>query len=347
MKNISRLFIPFIAIIIFAFVYYGEGDTLYPVDNYPVWMMDSSGNRTDQTSGLYYIGYKNGKKIFISCDDVGAIHRISLDEKNEDPVIKIDSIHFSKEAYEVIKYFRKKDFEEIVFDIKNKTVYLSVEGSEFDEIDPFKYQEVEGIYELAYNKDEFSFDTITSIRKLSLPEDIFEYTLDNISMEGFAVSDNFFFLGLENYQTELNEFTDSTILYVLNRNTNELKKINTRELRIATICGLFAVDDYTLYGVDRNARRAFYIKFNDDHSVRDFKVKDIDLSIPGHKTINMILGTSAESITLDDEGNIYIAVDPWSKFYMPDNRDKKKLSEKEINNFIDKTPILYKFKNIF
>jgi hypothetical protein len=347
MKSTLRLSIPFIAIVIFSFFYYSNNGVLDPIDNYPIWMKDSTGNKTDQTSGLFYVGEKNGKKIFITCDDVGAIHRLSIDESGSAPVIIIDSIHFSREAFDVIKDFRKKDFEEIVLDKKNNVIYLSLEGSEFDDNEPLKFKEVEGIYELKYNKDEFTFDTITSIKKLELPPAMFEHTFDNIAIEGMAVSENYFFFGLENYQVSEEQFTDSTILYIMNRQTNEIKKINTRDMRISTICGLFAVDDFTLYGIDRNLRRAFKIKFNKDHSVSNYKLKEMNLTIPGHRNINMILGTSIESITLDDEGNIYAAVDPWSRFYMPDNQDRKRLTEKEIENFKELLPILYKFKNTF
>ena len=95
MKNLFRIFLPLIAIIIFVNLYFIHSDIIKTADNYPIWMKDSSGNRTDQTSGLFFTGEKDGKKMFISCDDIGKINRISVDESKKPPQFEFTEIKFS------------------------------------------------------------------------------------------------------------------------------------------------------------------------------------------------------------------------------------------------------------
>lgn len=347
MNQLIRVFIPLIVIIVFVNLYFAHPDGIQPVGNYPIWMKDSTGIQTDQTSGLSYVGEKDGIKIFISCDDIGKIHRLTIDESKNPPQLTIKEISFSEEVQELFRKFKKTDMEEIFYDKFNNKILLSIEGHEYSSQDPMIYRKKEGIYEITFNKDILTFDTILTIKRLQLPKEVYVHTFDNIGFEGFSATENYFFLGLENLQQDGNEFSDSTILYILNRKTNELKSIGTRELKISTICGLYAADDYNLYGIDRNRRSMFYIKFDENHSVIQNETKEMDLSIPLHKDINRILGIAPESITFDFKGNIYVSIDPWKDFYKPDLTEKKKLSNEELKNFYDNVPIIYKFKNIF
>ncbi|MEO8447701.1 MAG: hypothetical protein ABI528_09415 [bacterium] len=352
MKHVLRVFLPLIAIIVFVNLYFAHPDGIQPIDNYPIWMKDSAGMQTSQTSGLSYVGMKDGKKVFISCDDIGKINRLDIDESRIPPSITITEISFSEKVRELFAKFKKTDMEEIVYDRPNNKILLSIEGHEYSSHDPQIYRKKEGIYEITFNKDILTFDSINTIRRLDFPKELYTYTFDNIGFEGFAATENYFFIGLENYQakvpnTDRTEFTDSTVLYIYNRKTNEMKSLGTSELKITSICGLYATDDHNLYGIDRNRRSMFYIKFKDDFTVDKVESEEMDLSIPGHKEINKIIGMAPESITFDEAMNIYVTIDPWRDFYKPDLAEKKKLSNEELKNFYDGVPVMYKFENVF
>ncbi len=347
MKHIVRIILPLAVIIIFVNLYFANPTGIQPVDGYPVWMKDASGRQTNQTSGLFYAGEKDGMKIFVGADDIGKINRIAIDERVSPPELTINEIVYSDEVHSLLKKFKKSDMEDISFDKKNNKIYISIEGHEYNPEYPEMYKQKEGIYETTFNKDILTFDTLLTIRKLEFPKELYSYTYDNIGFEGLAVTDNYFFLGLENFQITEAMFSDSTILYVFNRKTKELKSLGTRDLKISTICGLYAADDYNLYGIDRNRRSMFYIKFNPDFTVQHFEIREMNLCIPFHKDINSVIGIAAESITFDNEGKIYVAVDPWKELYKPDITDRRKLTSEEMENFNNLTPILYKFNNEF
>jgi hypothetical protein len=322
-------------------------EKIEPIDDYPIWIIDSTGKHTEQTSGIYYLGKLDGKKVFLTCDDIGKLNKLLINENIIPPFIEIKEIGLSNEIRDVFSSFRKKDFEAISFDSKKNNICISVEGYAYNKKDPVAFKKQEGIYELNFNKDVIRFDSLVSIHKLEIPETVYEHTQDNIGIEGLAVTDNYYFLGLENCRTKTGSFTDSTFLYIINKETNGVITIPTKELNISSICGLYAKSDLELYGIDRNTRSMFRIKFNPDFTVDDIEIKEIDLQIPDHKDINQILGVAPESITLDEYNYIYVTVDPWRDYYKPDTQDKKKLNEKEKEYFKNTVPIIYKFENPF
>ena len=342
-----RVLAPLIIIIAFILFTILANGKVEPTDSYPLWIIDSSGNHTDQTSGIYYLGTHDAKKVFLTCDDIGKLNKLIIDESKTPPSIVIKEISLSNQVKKIFSNFRKRDFEGIAFDKKRNKIYLSVEGYAYDKKDPTTYKKYEGVYVLSCNRDALKFDSLLTIIKLKLPSTIFEYTQDNVGLEGIALTDNYLFLGLENCRNELQNFTDSTFLYIVDRKTNEVITISTKDLNISTICGLYAVNDFELYGIDRNSRSMFRVLFNLDFMVDDIAKKEIDLQIPNHKDINQILGIAPESITLDEQNNIYVTVDPWRDYYKPDSQDRKYLSEEELNYFKETIPIIYKFKNPF
>lgn len=347
MRHVLRVLFPLIVIIIFIKFYTGSQGEIESIDNYPIWMKDSSGKHTDQTSGLFYVGMSNNKKVFISCDDIGKMNRLIVDENVFPPAIEIIEIKFSDSVTSLFKKFKKTDMEEIYYDSLKNKILLSIEGHEYSSYDPEIYRQKEGIYEITFNKDILTFDTLLTIKRLKFPKELYAHTFDNIGFEGFSATDNYFFLGLENFQAKGDVFSDSTILYIFNRKTSELIAIGTKDLQISTICGLYSVDDYNLYGIDRNKKNMFHIKFNPDFTVENIAIKEMNLSVPMHSDINNIIGIAPESITFDNEGNIYVATDPWKDIYKPDISVKKRLSTEELENFYQYIPMMYKFKNPF
>lgn len=321
--------------------------TVDPVPGYPIWMQDSDGHYTNQTSGICIVSDSANIKNFIVADDIGVIRRVVINENIFPHTIRIDSIHLSAAAQSFLQNFRKKDFEEIIFRKSDNKLLISIEGYVNDSNIVYDFKNYEGVFELQTNGNLISCDTITAIKKINVPSEVFEFTRVNVAIEGMTKSPNFYFMGLENAMISDIIFSDSTYIYILDDDLKLLKKINTHDLGIMTICGLYAVNDYELYCIDRNQKKIFCIKFNPDFSVADYGVADMNLTVPGYPEINKIMGFSPESITFDNEGSIYVALDPWKEVYNPDVFDKKKLTEKDMEYFANKVPVLYKFKNPF
>ncbi|MBX7046931.1 MAG: hypothetical protein K1X86_13960 [Ignavibacteria bacterium] len=320
-----------------------------PAEGYPIWMKSPEGKFSLQTSGLFYLGRQGQKKFFLSANDNGRIDRISLDESFSPPKFDGQVLHF--EVASTAKFFAelaKMDFEDIVYDKVTNRILVSIEGnSDFVPPRRVSYQKTEGLYELEFNKTILDCDTLKKVKKIPLPEELFLYTNDNVTFEGFAITDNHIYLGLENITDVNSQFSDSTYLYIMDRNTRAIKKISSKLFNVRSITGLCAKDDFTLYGVDRESKKLFYVKFNPDFSIKEHKEKPFDLPMPGHPDFSMDKMTGVEAIAVDDEGNIYTDVDPWSDLYKPDLTPKALLSEEEKINITKLIPVLYKYKNPF
>lgn len=303
------------------------------IDGFPIWLKDGDKN-SDQTSGITFIGEKNGKKYFLICDDIGKIHRISIN----DTKLKIETIKFDDSVDKFLKNFEKEDFEEIVYDKQTNQVFISIEGNGPD----FK-QEV-GIYKVKFKNDDVFSDEIVKIEKVNFNDwdEITKYTSNNIGFEGVGVSDTKFFLGLEGFQFG-DLFLDSTLIYVIDKNSKQLiKKVSTKNLQIHTICGLYAVDDYHIFGIDRNQQNLFEIKFKKNYDVEYSNIVKLDLPVPKKRDLKYV--ASIESITFDNENYVYVIDDPWKKFYVPPSYILEQLSEKDVENFKKFIPLLFKYK---
>lgn len=310
-------------------------------EGFPTWLKDSF-SRTDQTSGITFIGnIENGEKIFLVCDDIGDIFRISISKEN---IISLNKIVFSDEVNNYLKKYPKLDFEEIVFDKKRNEVYLSIEGN--SERGKNNFKEFNNIYKLIFKNNSPFSDTIVSFNKIDIqPRETFEkYLNENFGYEGMAVDDNYLYLALEGF-AENNNFADSTIIFVVDKNNfNIIKEISTKEFGIHTICGLYAEDNRKLWGVDRNNRKIFYIEFNNDFTVNKLLLKEIPISIPVYPNLDYV--AAIESICIDDEKNLYLVDDPWKRFYVPQGETTVKLDSITLNNFKEYIPIIYKFNSV-
>ncbi|GIV45481.1 MAG: hypothetical protein KatS3mg036_0299 [Ignavibacterium sp.] len=60
-----------------------------------------------------------------------------------------------------------------------------------------------------------------------------------------------------------------------------VREISTKELGIHTICGLYAIDDYHLYGIDRNQQHFFEIVFDRDYNVIKCDLVKLELPCAG------------------------------------------------------------------
>ncbi len=325
---------------IFSFNFFviaqNENITLLPDENFPLWLKTNQ-SRTDQTSGITFIKSEFGKKYFLLADDIGAIHLLAL---NGDSVFSIDKITFSDSACNYFSNFPKKDFEEISYDKNNGNVFLSVEGNGEN------FNEYVGIYKLNFNENNVFSKQIISIEKMTYkPTSLFyKYTDKNIGYEGFALDDNYFYLGLEGFQNN-SQFADSSLFFIANKSDlNIIKGISTKSLGFNTICGLFSDKNYSLWGIDRNNRKIFHILFDEEFNIRSFKKFDGESYIPGYHKLNYL--PSYESITMDDDENLYIVDDPWKEVFVPKQNILDSLNTETINNFKKYIPIIFKYKII-
>ena len=303
--------------------------------NYPRWLSEGEFH-TDQTSGITFIGKdSSGNKNFLLADDIGKIHLLKI---SKDTMFSLIDIKFSDDVINYFKDFPKNDFEEIVFDPATKNVYLSVEGNGDD------YRKFVHIFRLIFKNDNIFSAYIQNVEDLQIKpkEELLEYTKPNIGFEGLAVDSKNFYLGLENIFGP-KSFGDSTLIYIVNKKNLMIEKIiSTAGLGIQTICGLYSDKDKSLWGVDRNQRLIFHLTLNEDFDVNQFWKTDFVPAIPGY--VNIPYVSSAESICMDDEKNIYIVDDPWYEFYIPPDSVLNRLDEKTISDFKQFIPVIYKFK---
>lgn len=307
---------------------------LKPDANYPRWLNTDS-SRTDQTSGITFIKSDSGKKYFLLADDIGKIHLLTIEN---DTLFNINTLEITDSAKSFVDILPKADFEEITFDPHTNSIYLSIEGNGND------FRKDVGIYKIYFNDNQFPYRQINYLEKLNFyPTELFlKYTDKNIGYEGFAVDENYFYLGLEgivkNYQ-----FADSTFIFIASKSDNTIiKSINTKTFGIHTVCGLFSDSNRSLWGIDRNQRKIFHFKFDDSLNVKDFASYDAKTNIPGYS--NLHYNPSFESITFDDENNLYLIDDPWQKMFIPDKTVLDQLDKNTVNNFYNLIPIIFKYK---
>jgi hypothetical protein len=331
---IRHLIFAFVLIFSFSIKAQNANIVLIPDQNFPKWLKVNQ-NGTDQTSGIAFIKSACNKKYFLTADDIGFINLLTI---SCDTIFSIEQISFIDSAENYFDTFPKKDFEEISYDKNSGYVYLSVEGNGEN------YNDFVGIYRLIFEENDIFSKRIVSVTKMSFtPTNLFyQYTNWNIGYEGFALDDNYFYLGLEGFLKNY-QFADSTLIYIADKsNLNIIKEISTKRLGIYTVCGLFSDDDYSLWGIDRNNRTIFHINFDEEFNIKDFSKFDGVTFIPGYHNLNFL--PSYESITMDNEKNIYIVDDPWKEVFIPKEDILDKLDEETITNFKTYVPTIFKFK---
>lgn len=311
--------------------------TIEKADNFPLWLKDSI-THTEQTSGIVYINKTSeGSRQFLICDDIGDIYKLEI---NINSRIHIKPVIFSSQVKEFLKSFPKKDFEDITYDRETGAVYLSIEGN------GSSYREHVGIYKITFRNNDINSNQITTIERLNIkPENqLLKYTGKNIGFEGIAVDNKYLYLALE-CGNEIPIFSENTYLYIVNKNTFEIEnQIDTRDLKIVSICGLYARSDKNIIGIDRNSKKVFYINFDDSLKISSYAETPAATNIPLYPDLDYI--ASLESITMDDDKNIYLVDDPWKSQFLPSESILSKLDQTTLENFRKYIPIIYKYKFI-
>jgi hypothetical protein len=329
-----RFPIVFLLCISFAVGFFPTENKIKPEKGFPIWLKDGS-LRTDQTSGIAFIGSKASEKYFLLCDDIGDIFHLRLNNNK----IKLEKIKLGEMVKKALRNYDKWDFEEIVYDPSTKKVFLSIEGNGSNYLDEAE------LFNLVFKDNDVFEDEIKEIVRVEFPEwkKLSEHFKPNIAFEGVAVSENKIFLGLEG--TTLGElFLDSTFLYVVDKNSlNIVRQISTKKLKIHTISGLYAESDFKLFGIDRNNRNLFVINFDEKYEIIESKILPLDLHVPSDENLHYV--SALESITMDNEKYIYAVDDPWKKFYIPPTEVLRRIKPSDAQNFKEFIPLLFKFNS--
>lgn len=303
-------------------------------DNFPLWLKDSQ-NHTEQTSGIVYIGKtKNGFKSFLLADDIGDLHYMEL----ENSYLSLSKVKFSGEVKSFLKKFPKKDFEDLTYDRGSGTVYVSIEGN------GKSFKDFVGIYKLTFENKDLRSGSVTAIEKVEITpgSEFLNYTAQNIGYEGLAVDDNNLYLGLE-AGNEMPILSENTYILIVDKKTLSIKKrIDTRSLEITSICGLYSYGNKKLIGIDRNSKKIFYIDFDDSLNIKYSAEAPVHTSIPLYPDLDYV--ASLESITMDDENNVYIIDDPWKSQFIPSDNILSKLDQSTVANFKRYIPVIFKYK---
>lgn len=304
-------------------------------DLYPRWLVGNS-YHTEQTSGITYIGSNaENENFFLLADDIGKLHRLKI---SNDTSFSFNEIYFSDDVQKYFSEFPKLDFEEIVYDKFTGDVYLSIEGNGDNYID------FVGIYKISFANNDLFDSVIVKIDKLTIiPEsEFYKYTQWNVGYEGLAVDSTYLYLGLEGIINN-KEFADNTIIFVVDKsNLTITRQISTKEFDIHSIGGLYADDNFNLWGIDRNNRNLFVLNFSEELIIINSENWKLSTTIPGYPEISYV--GSLESITFDNEDNIYLVDDPWREFFIPSEDVLAKLDPKTISNFNSYIPIIFRYK---
>ena len=317
-------------------LFLGDDLPLKPDKSYPRWLTTGA-EHSDQTSGITFLKEAEGKKYFLLADDTGNFWRFSI---ARDSIFELKKLVFSAPVQNYLANFPKKDFEEIAFDKFTGDIFVSIEGN-VPEVKKYV-----GIYQLKFAGNNFFADTVVSLEKIQIyPQKLFlKYVDNNIGYEGLAVSEKYLFLGLEGFEHK-SIFSDSTMIFIVDKKSKRIiKQLSTRNYKIQTICGLYCERNNILWGIDRNNAKIFRMKLNEKLDISEVKYYDAKGIIPNYQDYNY--AAALESITMDNNANLYLVDDPWKKVFVPAKSILENLDSSTAANFNQFIPIIYKFKLI-
>ena len=303
--------------------------------NYPRWLMNNV-YQTSQTSGITFISESDdGTMQFLLADDIGKIHRFFI---KDDTLFSFSDIKFSSEVEEYLENFPKIDFEEIFFDKFSDFVYLTIEGNGENHL-PYH-----GVYRLKFKDEDIYQDSVLGIEKLVFqPQGMFNKDIkQNIGYEGFTADENYFYLGLENVQTADGNFSEHTVIRIADKKSLKIiKEISTEKIGIATICGLYSNENFSLWGIDRNNKKVFKLLLDEYFSAVEINLFEIRTIIPRYNNFEYV--GSLESITIVTDKFLFMTDDPWHTFFIPPDEILNQVDETTQNNFNNFIPVIYKF----
>lgn len=283
------------------------GQVLDVSEGFPIWLQDSW-KRTDQTSGISFFRHAGdaGSGQFILADDIGKLwlarltgsHQISLNLLvSEIPPPEVRSRKFDLEALEV--------------DLADGSIYAASEGNP-SRLWRVKLTDVEGKIGQAH----FTELTLPGVGEvLSRVESL------NKGLEALAVNSGRFYLG-----TEGGAVNRAAWIIIADRDTGIVALHNVSELfDVRSLTGAVATPTGALF-LDRNRDEVIRIDFNATGQITGFRRAQMRYKGPGGVRFSL---HSAEGITMDTQGNLWVVIDPWK--YFPATWDN--LSELDKDNY--------------
>ncbi|MEO7994742.1 MAG: hypothetical protein ABI743_10125, partial [bacterium] len=116
-------------------------------------------------------------------------------------------------------------------------------------------------------------------------------------------------------------------------------RLATLPIKLESVCGMaLAPDGSALYLLDRNMAKIHRCTLDNANTIT--AVATASLTLAGPSGESYIL-PSLESLTIDDQGHLWSAVDPWK--YVPLTDDAHPLPAREAERYAEEIPLLYKF----
>ncbi len=318
-----------------------DSGPISPEPGWPKWLRSRAAHRTDQTSGLAFLGRgPAGERVFLAADDTGDLWRLTISAGDE--AIGLAPIPFRGAAAESLTRFPKADLEGVAWDPLRSRILISIEGNtRRGEANGASCSASLGIFEATLEPNAFRALRVTRLERLALPEwrEASRLAKKNCGFEGIALRGDTLLLGLEAISDGEAIFSDSAAIEVFDLAAGTRAEIGTGSLGILTITGLDPGPGGRFYGVDRNGLRLFSLRIEQGRAV-DFC--SVSLRMPGARGRPYRI-PSPESIAVDDSGFVWIAVDPW--LYEPVTTEG--LSRRDLANYRDGVPLLYKYRDPF
>jgi hypothetical protein len=345
---------------------------LAPDLGFPIWLTPDAENYmplvADQTSGLDWIatdypseGEYRDWLVAIDDADRGGIHLIGITDGVSGPKLSFAKTELTIPPPAIsgipLESGHGYDWEAIALHPWSKSVLLMHEGSQ-KEIALYIGKTTSGDTKLSSGAigrtgPENSLPGhISNIRPLKLPDwdaTLGKYFKDNMGIEGIACTKDRIFVGLESPY----DFADrmlyerSTILAIWSINPDDPSDMENCKLlqvhdtsqwkdalgfTIETICGLDALDNNHLVGIDRDNTRLFAVEFNDAGMFTGGRVFFLDVpgpaplpsdGCPPTDALPRLIRPSLESVAVvpyEEPGcpgeianyRVYLAVDPWN-----------------------------------
>ncbi len=342
-----------------------------PDPGFPIWLTPDTSDylplAADQTSGLDWVAtdlddYGNPRHWFVMVDDArdGGLHLISLNVSDDNPEVHFHGANLSLPPPYLSMFpvdpAHGYDLEGISIHPWSGTVFIAQEG----------YMDETGIYngkisvgdinsgDDAYGRGgdiESLPGYLPGPVRLDLPgwnEIFMDLFSDNIGIEGIACTEDRLFLGLESPYSFPERLVSerSTILAIWRIDPENPADMGNCELlavhdtsdwapvmgyTIETICGLDAVDNTHLVGVDRDNQRLFSIEFTESGEFADGKYFYLDtpgpapladdecpeleglprLFKPSLESVAVVPSVRPEFVNELTTYYIYLVVDPW------------------------------------
>jgi hypothetical protein len=313
------------------------GETIEPEPSWPRWL-EADGRRTDQTSGLSFVGRDSaGAQVFLLADDVGDLWRLTV--SGPDDAFGLRPVPFVGRASESLARFPKRDLEEITVCPHSGKVLVSIEGNgPKDNPADTTFRNYLGIYDLEVSPSALDAEEVTGVTRLDLPEwrEASRMAAKNVGFEAAVLCGDTLILGLEGVSPSEGVFADSTFIEVYDLGSGQRRETSTRAEGLVTITGLARSPEGRYYGIDRNGYRLFAF---DLERGRPARFGSWPLSMPGVHGVAYLL-PSAEAVAVDDAGFVWVVVDPWK--YQPVSEEG--LTPDDLANYRDKVPLIYKYR---